>query len=145
MVYRFAAMLALPLILACGPTFLFPGGALDGTSATTPDDWAWTENVSTIQLETRPEDPYSVNIWAVGIDQKLYVHAGANRSTWIENMEADSSVRVLINEDIYELEAFRVEDQVEFDEFAIAYEKKYGSRPRNENVGEAYLFYLQSQ
>jgi hypothetical protein len=60
-------------------------------------------------------------------------------------MEADSSVRVLINDDLYELEAFRVEDQGEFDVFAIAYETKYGSRPRNENVDEAYLFYLQAQ
>ena len=145
MVYRFAAMLALPFFLACGPTWMFPGGSLDGSSATPPEDWAWTDGVSTIQLETRPEDPYSVNIWAVGIDQKLYVHAGANRSTWIENMEADSSVRVLINEDIYEMEAFRVEDQVEFDEFAISYEEKYGSRPRNENVGDVYLFYLKAR
>lgn len=145
MVHRLTAMLALPLFLACGPTFLFPGGALNGTSATPPEDWAWTDEVSTIQLETRPEDPYSVNIWAVGIDQKLYVHAGANRSTWVENMQVDSSVRVLINEELYELEAFRVEDQAEFDVFAIAYETKYGSRPRNENVDEAYLFYLQAQ
>ena len=145
MVYRLTAMLALPLFLACGQTFWFSGGALDGTSATPPQDWAWTDEVSTIQLETRPEDPYSVNIWAVGIDQKLYVHAGDNRSTWVENMEADSSVRVLINEELYELEAVRVEDQAEFDVFAIAYETKYGWRPGNENVDEAYLFYLQAQ
>jgi hypothetical protein len=145
MIYQLIVVLVLPLLLACGPTLLFPGGELNGTSASPPEDWAWTDEIDTIQLETRSEDPYSVNIWAVGIDQKLYVHAGANRSTWVENMEADSSVRVLINDDLYELEAFRVEDQGEFDVFAIAYETKYGSRPRNENVDEAYLFYLQAQ
>ncbi len=142
MVLRFSAMLALLLLLACGPTLLLPGGALSGTPSTPPDDWAWIEAVSTIQLETRPEDPYSVNIWVVGMGQNLYVHAGANRAAWVENMEANAAVRVRIDEKIYALSAMRVEDQKEFDVFSDAYEAKYGSRPRNENVDEAYLFYL---
>ena len=142
MVSRIAAMLALPCFLACGPTLLLPGGALSGTSSTPPSDWAWTEEVSTIQLETRPEDPYSVNLWAVGIDQKLYVHAGANYSTWVENIEGDSAVRVRIDEKIYQLAASRVEDQTEFDLFSNAYESKYGIRPRNENVSKVYLFFF---
>ena len=33
-------------------------------------------------------------------------------------------------------------DQVEFDAFSDLYESKYGSRPRNENADEAYLFRL---
>lgn len=144
MVYRLAVLLALSFFLGCGPTLLFPGGALDGTSTPPPTDWAWTDEVSTIQLETHPEDPYSVNIWVVGIDEKLYVHAGANRSTWVENMEGDSSVRIRIDEKIYALSATRVDDQAEFDTFSDAYEIKYGTRPRNENVDEAYLFYLKA-
>jgi hypothetical protein len=144
MVYRFAVMLVLSAFLGCGPTLLFPGGELSGASSPLPSDWAWTDAVSTIQLETRPADPYSVNIWAVGIRDKLYVHAGANHSTWIENMESDSSVRVQIDEKIYELSATRVEDQAEFDAFSDAYEIKYGARPRNEDVDEAYLFYLKA-
>ena len=142
MVYRIVAMLVLPCFLACGPTLLLPGGALSGTSSPPPSDWAWTDEVSTIQLETRPEDPYSVNLWAVGIDQKLYVHAGANYSAWVENLEGDSTVRVRIDGKIYQLAASRVKDQKEFDIFSDAYESKYGTRPRNENVDEAYLFYL---
>ena len=144
MAYRIAAMLALPFFLACGPTLLLPGGTLNGTSSQSPSDWGSTGEVSTIQLETRPEDPYSVNIWAVGIEEFLYVHAGANHSSWVENMEADPSVRVLIDGKIYELEASRVEDQAEFDAFSDAYESKYGTRPRNENVSEAYLFQLRA-
>ena len=141
---RFAAMLVLSFSLACGPTLLLPGGELNGALSAPPTDWGWTQEVETIQLETRPEDPYSVNIWAVGIDDKLYVHAGANRSNWVENMEADPSVRVLIDDRIYELTADRVEDQAEFEAFSDVYEKKYGSRPRNENVNEAYLFRLRA-
>ncbi|MAE95466.1 MAG: hypothetical protein CL910_12465 [Deltaproteobacteria bacterium] len=71
-----------------------------------------------------------------------YVHAGANRSTWVENMEADPRVRLRADDSIYELVASRVEAQEEFDRFSDAYEQKYGRRPRNENVAEAYLFRL---
>ena len=145
MVFRFAAMLALPCFLACGPTLVLPGGALGGKTSTPPSDWAWTDEISTIQLETRPEDPYSVNLWAVGIDQKLYVHAGVNHSAWVENIEGNSAVRVRIDEKIYELAASRVGDQTEFDVFSDAYENKYGLRPRNEQVNEAYLFYLRAR
>lgn len=145
MVYRLAAMLVLPLLLGCGPTLLLPGGALGDTSSTPPRDWTWTDEVSTIQLETRPEDPYSVNLWVVGIAQKLYVHAGANRSNWVENIESDAAVRVQIDEQIFELVAIRVEDQAEFDVFSDAYEKKYGTRPRHEKIDEVYLFDLRAR
>jgi hypothetical protein len=131
--------------LACGPTLLFPGGPLDGDTAAAPRDWAFTKDVSTIQLETSPADPYSVNLWAIGLGDALYVHAGANRSTWVENLEADPSVRVRIDGTIYLLSAARVESQAEFDAFANAYEAKYGTRPRNESVTEVYLYRLTSR
>ncbi len=130
---------------ACGPILLLPGGKLAGTVAVAPDDWDFMDEVSTVQLETRPEDPYSVNIWAVGLGPQIYLHAGANRSTWVENMEADANVRLQVEGAIYELEASRVKGQDEFDRFSDAYEQKYGRRPRNEDVEEAYLFRLQAR
>lgn len=136
------ALAWLILLAGCGPFLVIPGGKLEGAPAEPPGDWSFTDDVSTIQLETNPQDPYSVNIWAVGMGPVLYVHAGANRSTWVEHMEADPQVRVRIEEDIYTLRASRVEGQDEFDRFSDAYEKKYGSRPRNEVVSEAYLFRL---
>jgi hypothetical protein len=123
-----------------GPCVLLPGGALEGSTVATPDGWSFTDAVDTVQLETRPADPYSVNIWVIALGGDLYVHAGANRSTWVEHMEADPNVRLRVDDSIYELAASRVEDQGEFDRFSDAYEQKYGRRPRNENVGEAYLF-----
>ena len=125
-----------------GPFVLFPGGALEGTASPIPDSWAFTDEVGTVQLETRPADPYSVNIWVIAIDDNLYVHAGASRNTWVEHMEADPNVRLGVGDSIYELEASRVERQDEFDRFSEAYDAKYGRRPRNENVDEAYLFRL---
>ena len=95
-----------------------------------------------IQLETNSQAPYSVKLWIIGDGPNLYVHAGANRATWVEHMEVDPSVRVLIDGALYELRAQRVTTQTEFDAFSDLYEVKYGRRPRNENVGEAYLFRL---
>jgi hypothetical protein len=40
------------------------------------------------------------------------------------------------------MSAVRVEDPAEFAIFADAYKKKYGTRPRNENVAEVYLYRL---
>jgi hypothetical protein len=145
---RLDSLLALVLVAlaaGCGGPFLvLPGGKLEGTMAAAPDDWSFIHEVNTVQLETRPGDPYSVNIWAVGLGSRVYVHAGANRSTWVEHMAADPSVRLQVEDLIYELEATRVKSQDEFDRFSDAYEKKYGSRPRNEDVAEAYLFRLEA-
>ena len=95
-----------------------------------------------MQLETRPDDPYSVNIWVIALGDHLYVHAGDNRSRWVENMEADPNVRLRVDDSLYDLVAARVTSQEEFDRFGDAYERKYGRRPGNENVAEAYLFRL---
>ena len=125
-----------------GPTVLLPGGALEGTTTQAPTDWSFTDEVSTIQLETRPSEPYSVNIWAVGMGDRLYVHAGANRSRWVEHLIADPTARVRVSGKLYPVAAVRVEDPAEFAAFADAYKKKYGVRPRNENVAEVYLYRL---
>jgi len=142
MKYRFIALVMCSFFLACGPILVMPGGALSGTPESVPSDWGWTDEVSTIQLETRPEDPYSVNIWVIASGDKLYVHAGANRSTWVEHMEANPAVRVQIEAKIFDLTASRVEDQQEFDAFSDGYEKKYSTRPRHDDIQEVYLFRL---
>ncbi len=140
-----ALMLAASVAGCGGPFVILPGGALEGSTAVTPDSWSFTDEVDTVQLETRPADPYSVNVWVIALGDNLYVHAGDNRSTWVENMETDPSVRLRIDDSIYELLAARVENQEEFDRFSDAYEQKYGRRPGNENVAEAYLFRLSAR
>jgi hypothetical protein len=133
-------------VVGCGEPFLvMPGGALKGSTVAAPDSWAFTDAVKTVQLETYPTDPYSVNIWVVALRGNLYIHAGTNGSNWVENIEADPNVRLRIGDSIYELLASRVDGQEEFDRFSDAYEKKYGRRPRNENVAEAYLFRLEAR
>lgn len=120
-----------------------PGGELDGSVKPVPADWSFLAETSIVQIETRPSDPYSVNIWAVGMGPVVYLHAGANRATWVEHLEVDPRLRLRVDEDLYELRAARVTSQEEFDRFADAYEGKYDVRPRNENVEEAYLLRLE--
>ncbi|MCE2392108.1 MAG: nitroreductase family deazaflavin-dependent oxidoreductase [Proteobacteria bacterium] len=130
-------------LVACSEPFLtIPGGQLSGVETEHPENWAFTDPISTIQVETAPEDPYSINIWAVALDGNLYLHAGRNRTTWVENLEADPRTRVRVEGKLYELAATRVETADEFARFADAYEAKYDTRPRNENVEEAYVFRL---
>ena len=140
------ALIVTLLLAGCsGPCVLMPGGPLEGQTAPVPQSWAFTDELDTIQLETNPADPYSVNIWVIALGDRLYVHAGANRAAWVEHMEADPNVRLRAGDAIYELAAARVTAQPEFDRFSDAYERKYGRRPRNENVGEAYLFKLEAR
>lgn len=141
----FASLVLLLLVLGCGPFVLIPGGELSGGVTEVPNDWSFTKEISTVQLESRPSDPYSVNIWATGVGKDLYLHAGANRANWVEYIEADPRVRLLIEDKIYELRATRVEDPAEFKRFADAYEEKYARRPRNENVREVYLMRLEAR
>ncbi len=131
------------LLVACGgPFVLLPGGSLEGKTEPAPQSWSFTDAIDTVQLETNPADPYSVNIWVVALSDALYVHAGDNRAAWVEHMESDPDVRLRADGTIYDLAGARVESQGEFDHFSDAYEKKYGRRPGNENVAEAYLFRL---
>ena len=131
------------VILTAGCDMIpFSGGQLQGELAAVPTDWSEVASANVIQLETNPQAPYSVKLWIIGDGPNLYVHAGANRAAWVEHIEADPRVRVLINGVLYELQAQRVTTQAEFDAFSDLYEVKYDRRPRNENVGEAYLFRL---
>lgn len=147
---RFRLLLAwVPIAVfaaACGgPFVLFPGGALEGEVAAVPPDWAFTDAISTIQIETNPADPYSVNIWVTAAGEALYLHAGANRARWVEYLEADPLLRIKVEDRIYELAATRVTDPGEFARFAERYETKYGNPPRNGNVEEVYLLRLEER
>ncbi|MFT4563340.1 MAG: hypothetical protein ACI9BW_003094 [Gammaproteobacteria bacterium] len=141
--HRLLFLALIILLTGCDPVFILPGGKLGGDLSAVPDSWPAIDDVKTIQLETNVQDPYSVNIWAITLGSIVYVHAGDNRSTWVENMEADPNVRIRVDGKLFELKASRVTSADEFKTFSDAYEKKYGSRPRNENVAEAYLFRLE--
>ena len=83
----------LPLLNACGgPLLGFPGGALAGAEQNLSAAPPFTEDL-VIQLETRPEDPYSVNINAFVIDGSLHIDPAPGR-TWGEHLARNPMVRV---------------------------------------------------
>ena len=60
---RWFSLVAALVLAGCGPTVVFPGGELRGTvSSGTVSDWSFSDDTSTVQLETRPSSPYSINI-----------------------------------------------------------------------------------
>ncbi|MBW2243677.1 MAG: nitroreductase family deazaflavin-dependent oxidoreductase [Deltaproteobacteria bacterium] len=138
------AILGLALIaLGCGPIWMIPGGRLDGEVAATPSDWAIANDIEDLQLETRPGDPYSVNVWGAGVGDRFYIAAGrGEESTWAQNIAADPNVRLRVGEFIYELQATRIDDDAERDLFLAAVKKKYDWEPTEEEGENAVLFRL---
>lgn len=135
-------VLSVFFLAACeGPTALFSGGALEGPVEPLPPSFDFASDAGTVQLETRPEDPYSVNIACTVVGEGLYVSAGGNRAQWVEHMEADARVRLRVEGVIYELHAQRVTDAGEMDAFAEAWLQHAWARdPRG--YDEAFVYRL---
>jgi len=114
-------MLMVALSGCNGPTFLLPGGKLDGEVAPTPTDWSFAGDYGTAQLETHPEEPYSVNLAFTIVGSRLYVNAGGTQTQWVKNMSANPLVRLRLDGTLYELRAERVTDSAEITSFAKAW------------------------
>ena len=113
------------LVAGCGgPVGPFAGGELSGASAEPPA--AWRGVPDTVQLEVQPADPYSVNVWAVGIGRHLYVATGPEGSTWSSGLQRESNVRVRVADVVYPLRASVVRDADERERVVAAYLGKYG-------------------
>ena len=80
----------------------------------------------TFQLETRPAEPYSINIWGVAMGDYLYVATSPEGANWTPYIEADPRVRVRFDEEVYPLRAVRVGDADEQAQVTAVYEEKYG-------------------
>ncbi len=118
--YRFVfAAVVLTCCSACEGPFLFaPGGALSGTAAEVPATWTLDEGYGFAELETRPEDPYSINLAYVQLGGRLYIYAGNTRTQWVMHIEQNPFVRLRLGEVIYSLRAERVDDDDELAAFA---------------------------
>ena len=77
-------MVALCLMLsACNDPFaVMSGGELNGTVSEVPESWELDEISALAQLETRPSEPYSINLVYVQMNGQLYIYAGDNRTNW---------------------------------------------------------------
>ncbi|MFU8817103.1 MAG: hypothetical protein ACNA7W_17290 [Pseudomonadales bacterium] len=134
---------ALSLLAGCSEPFIvFAGGALSGEIGTPPDDWSELRGEDTFQLETRPEDPYSVNIWAVGIGPDVYIGTGPDGTTWSSHLYDDPRVRLRVGETLYLLEAHPVIAHGERRRVAAAFAEKYDMNREENWVSNAQVFRL---
>lgn len=140
------AMTTMLVAAGCEPTFVFAGGELAGTERPMPSDWAFTEDFDTVQIETRPTDPYSVNVWGVGVNRYFYVAAsGAGDAEWALAIEAEPQVRLRVGDDIYPMLAKRTEDARELADVTDAYIDKYGGDRDRSFIRHAWVFRLDSR
>jgi hypothetical protein len=107
----------LATIVGCGgPILIFPGGALSGTVVSEPvSDWSFVDETF-LELETRPSDPYSVQLNYVVRDGKLYIDP-AEGKRWLDHLREDPRVRVRFGDDLYDLEAVLVGQPGELEGF----------------------------
>ena len=134
------------LFIGCGPIVTVPGGKLSGATQPMPSSWAFTDEIEIVQLETRPSDPYSVNIWTVATEDGLYIVAGSGPETaWARNIEADPRVRLRVDDSIYELKAVRSNDDASRDVFLVEARKKYDFDPEQEDLSKAVVYRLESR
>ena len=139
------ALAAVVLLAGCEPLWVLPGGALGGTESRVPDDWAFSDTVDTVQLETGT-DAYSVNVWGVAVGPHFYVAASrGDDSRWARYMVQTPAVRLRIDDAVYPLRASRVEDEGELATVTAAYVRKYEVE-RDENfVTTAWVFRLDAR
>jgi hypothetical protein len=111
------------LLISCGgPIELIPGAlALPGGELSGDEGVAssWDEAAagqSVMDLETRPEDPYSVRIGFVLREGKLYIDPAEGRQ-WYEHLATNPSVRVRFDETVYRARAVEVTNPTELTGF----------------------------
>ena len=96
------------LTISCGGPFLvFPGGRLSGEVVNHEiTDWSFVDD-RFVDLETRPSDPYSIELNYVVKDGNLYIDPAEGRD-WLEYIRADPNLKVRFGDKIYPVKAVLV-------------------------------------
>jgi hypothetical protein len=141
----FSLLLLLATIGCNGPFALLPGGKLDGEVKPAPSDWAFAGDYGTVQLETRPEEPYSVNVAYTVLEGRLYVNAGDTETQWVKNMTVSPLVRLRMDGVLYDLRAERVTDTAEISAFGKAWTSQSMFRRDPAELGEVWVYRLVSR
>jgi hypothetical protein len=133
------------LLCACsGPMGPIPGGELEGTPTPWPEDWAFTDAVENVLLQTNPMDPYSVTVWMVNVENEIYIAAADTDSAWAQNMFQDPSVVLSVNGMLFNATARNVSDHDQLSRAVQAYLAKYDIESQEDFVQEGgALFHLQ--
>ena len=116
---------SLALMGCAEPFIVVSGDELSGVVTDVPSDWSAVRDVQVIQIETRPDEPYSVNIWMAAIGPDLYIATGEDDTNWTEHLAQNRDIRARIKRDIYELEAYAVTQSAERERVVAEYVRKY--------------------
>jgi hypothetical protein len=123
-----------------GPLGPIPGGAFQGSADPGPPDWSNLDGV--IELEIRPEKPWSLSVWNAVLDGELYVPSarGASRR-WTSVALADPRVRVRANGKIHERRIELVTDPAMRRRIGEAIAERYGLEDSDESDLESTWFF----
>ena len=146
-VFRVLLLATLSMVLAAcdGPLVFMAGGELSGTVAEPPATWQFDEDSGLAQLETRPEDPYSINLAYVQLDGRLYIYAGDTRTAWVEHIAQNPLIRIRVDETIYPLRAVRVNDNDELTKFAALWASRSMFQRDPMQFDEVWLYRLEAR
>ena len=123
---RIVMILGLAILAACEPMGPLPGGQLSGTVEAFPSDWSSSSDMEIVQIETRSDSPYSINIWAVDVGDSIYIASGTGPKTeWVSHLEENPEIRLRLENKIYELVVVKVTDPAELDGVQARYVEKY--------------------
>ena len=151
----FAQLFVLCCTLCCSacsdPLGPFAGGALSGPEAETPDSWAFATDIEVIQLETRPDDPHSVNTWIGVVDDALYIPTSLimgeedpGQRAWVQHVQANPAVRLRMDGSIYNATAVRVTDESTIAQVKTALLAKY-DEAATEHSNRAWVFRMEGR
>jgi hypothetical protein len=142
----FAAVLALAMMMGCGPIGPFAGGRLSGTEGSWPVDWDAAAELTQIQLETAIEDPTSINVWVVVLDTGAFLATSLlmgpeepEERGWVRDVLVDPRVRVRVDGVVYPARLVVLDDPDQVAKVFEAFRTKYPEL--DETRGEGARFY----
>ena len=144
-----ALVLGLVLLFRTEPLAIIPGGRLSGEEVTVPvTDWSFTEQYTTVTLEVRASDPYSVNTSSLLHDGVLYVPSGrGGESRWAQFLLQDSNMRLRVGHKLYKVRATRVINPMLIRELYEVWGQRYPSQAGRtaEEIAQLWFFRIDAR
>ena len=123
------AVIALAMLVGgCAPKDTRAGTTLQGTDATWPADWRFTDATKEIQIQVHTPFliPHSVTIWCAEVDGELYVGASSPQKKWWPGwVDRNPDVRLSIDDKIYAAHLVPLDDADKLAQVRAAYAAKY--------------------
>jgi len=108
-------LLSAPLAGCGGPVGPVPGFSLDGPPAMQPvNDFLFARYLDTLDLEIRPESPYSVEVGFVEREGRIYV-SGRSWAYWVRRLVNHPDARIYLAAEVYDVTAVQVTDPTELE------------------------------